>query len=363
MEFIDLKTQYQELQANIDQRIQTVLDHGQYILGPEVYSLEERLADYVGVKHCVTVANGTDAIMIALMALGIGPGDEVITTPFSFVATVEMILLMGAKPVFIDIDAHTYNLDPSLLEQAITPKTKLILPVNLFGQCADFDPINAIANRRGIPVVEDAAQSFGATYKGRVSGGLSTIGCTSFFPSKPLGCYGDGGACFTNDNQLAARMKQIRNHGQESRYHHVSIGLNSRFDTIQAAVLHAKLDIFPQELKMRSKVAGKYDLLLPEHIGLPYIEPHNSSVYAQYTIQIENRDRAKNYLQQCQIPTAVHYPTPLHKQPIVIQAAGTKVVLPITELAAERVLSLPFHPYLKEAEIENIAAAVEQALM
>lgn len=363
MEFIDLKTQYRELQSNIDQRIQNVLNHGQFIMGPEVYALEERLADFVGVKHCIAVANGTDALMIAMMALGIGPGDEVITSPFSFIATAEMILLLGAKPVFVDIDANTYNLDPSLLEAAVTSKTKLILPVNLFGQCADFDPINAIANRHGLAVIEDAAQSFGATYKGRLSGSLSTIGCTSFFPSKPLGCYGDGGACFTNDDALANNMRKVRNHGQESRYHHTVLGLNSRLATIQAAILLAKLDVFAQELKLRTKVAGRYDLLLPEHIVIPYIEPHNFSVYAQYTIQVENRDQVKNYLNQCQIPTAIHYPTPMHKQPILANMPIPKTGLGVTEQAAEKVLSLPFHPYLKEEDIENIAAAVEQALI
>lgn len=363
MEFIDLKTQYRELQDNIDKRIKHVMNHGQFILGPEVYALEERLADYIGVKHCVSVANGTDALMIAMMALGIGPGDEVITAPFSFIATAEMILFLGAKPVFVDIDANTYNLDPSLLEQAITPKTKLIMPVNLFGQCADFDPINAIANRYGIPVVEDAAQSIGATYKGRQSGGLGTIGCTSFFPSKPLGCYGDGGACFTNDDKLANTMRKIRNHGQESRYQHVTIGLNSRLATLQAAILLAKMDIFPQELKLRSKVAGKYDLLLPEHVVIPYIEPFNFSVYAQYTIQIDNRDQVRTYLNQCQIPTAIHYPTPMHKQPLLANQTFPKTGFPIAEQVAEKVLSLPFHPYLTEAEIEEIAEAIGQALI
>jgi UDP-2-acetamido-2-deoxy-ribo-hexuluronate aminotransferase len=360
MEFIDLKTQYKGLQANIDQRMKAVLEHGQFIMGPEVYALEERLADYVGVRHCIGVANGTDALLVAMMALGIRPGDEVITTPFSFMATAEMIMLLGAKPVFVDIDPNTYNLDPSLLERAITSKTKLIMPVSLYGQCADMDPINAIANRHGIPVVEDAAQSFGATYKGRQSGGLTTISCTSFFPSKPLGCYGDGGACFTNDDKLAGAMKRVRNHGQESRYKHVDIGLNSRLATLQAAILLAKLEVLPAELKLRAKVANKYNSLLPDYIAAPYIEPHNSSAYAQYTVRVENRDKVSKLLQERKIPTAVHYPMPLHKQPVMANARQAKVSFPMSEQASEKVLSLPFHPYLSDADIEKIITALRE---
>lgn len=362
MEFVDLKKQYQLLQANIDGRINKVLQHSQFVMGPEVIELEARLADYVGVKHCLTVANCTDALLIALMALGIGANDEIITTPFNFAATIEVILFLGAKPVFVDIDPSTYNLDPSLLEQAVSAKTKAIIPVSLYGQCADFDPISAIANRHGIPVIEDAGQSFGALYKGRCSGSLSHIGCTSFFPSKPLGCYGDGGACFTNDDALAATIRKIRNHGQEGRYHHVTLGFNSRLDTIQAAVLLAKLDVFAEELKLRSKVAGKYDLMLSERIAAPFIEPHNASVYAQYTIQVENRDAVRQYLQEQGIPTAVHYPVPLHKQPIMARVGQPKGKLDVAEQAAERVLSLPFHPYLQEQDIATITLAIERAL-
>lgn len=363
MEFIDLKTQYKELKENIDQRVTAVMKHGQFILGPEVYELEERLANYVGVKHCITVANGTDALLIGMMALGVEAGDEVITTPFSFIATAEMIMLLGAKPVFVDIEPQTYNLDPSLLEQAITAKTKLIMPVNLFGQCADFDPINAIANRHGIPVIEDAAQSFGATYKGRYSCGLSTVGSTSFYPSKPLGCYGDGGANFTNDDGFAEKMRRIRNHGQESTYHHVTLGLNSRLATLQAAILLAKLELFGDELKRRSKVASKYNVSLPEHIVLPYVEPYNASVYAQYTIQIENRDYVRNFLRKNNVPTAVHYPTPMHKQPLLARLPGHKKGFPVAEYMAEKVLSLPFHPYLKDREVEKVAEVLEQAMV
>lgn len=362
MEFIDLKKQYGEIKTNVDQRIQEVLKHGQFIMGPEVYALEEQLANYVGVKHCIAVANGTDALLIAMMALDIKPGDEIITTPFSFIATAEMILFLGAKPVFVDIDPNTYNIDPFLLEASISRKTKLIMPVNLYGQCADYDPIMAIANREGIPIIEDAAQSIGATYKSRHSGSFGAISCTSFFPSKPLGCYSDGGACFTNDDKLAEKMRQIRNHGQESRYHHVRLGINSRLATIQAAVLLAKMDVFQEELKLRTKAAVKYNTLLSEHVVTPYVEPHNFSVYAQYTIQVENRDNVREFLQQRGIPTTVHYPVPLHKQPILADISIPKAGLPISEQAANKVLSLPFHPYLKEEEIEQVSAAIALAL-
>jgi UDP-2-acetamido-2-deoxy-ribo-hexuluronate aminotransferase len=241
--FIDLKTQYHRLKKEIDAGIQRVLDHGQYILGPEVVELEEKLAAYTGAKHCITVANGTDALQIAQMALGIGPGDEVITPGFTYIATAETVALLGAKPVYVDVDSRTYNLDPGLLEAAITPRTKAIVPVSLYGQCADFDAINAIAAKHGIPVIEDAAQSFGASYKGRKSCNLTTIACASFFPSKPFGCYGDGGAIFTNDDELAKIMRQIARHGQDRRYHHIRVGVNSRLDTLQAAILLPKLEI------------------------------------------------------------------------------------------------------------------------
>ncbi|HPB97819.1 MAG TPA: DegT/DnrJ/EryC1/StrS family aminotransferase, partial [Polyangiaceae bacterium] len=258
MQFVDLKAQYQRVKAQIDTNIQKVLDHGQFILGPEVAELEEKLAVYTGARFCISVANGTDALQIAQMALDIGPGDEVITPAFTFIATAETVALLGAKPVFVDVDPCSYNLDPARLEEAITPRTKAIIAVSLYGQCADMDAINAIAARHGIPVIEDGAQSFGASYKGRKSGNLSTIACTSFFPSKPLGCYGDGGAIFTSDETLAQLMRQIARHGQQSRYHHVRVGINSRLDTLQAAVLLPKLSIFEEELALRQQVAGRY---------------------------------------------------------------------------------------------------------
>ncbi len=350
IEFIDLKAQQALIKDKIDAGIQRVLSHGQYILGPEVSELEEKLAAFVGAKYCISVANGTDALQIALMALGIGPGDEVITPGFTYIATAETVALLGAKPVYVDVDPRTYNLDPQLLEAIITPRTKAIIPVSLYGQCADFDTINAIAARHGIPVIEDAAQSFGAVYKGKRSCNLTTIACTSFFPSKPLGCYGDGGAIFTNDEELAIILRQIARHGQDRRYHHIRVGVNSRLDTLQAAILLPKLGIFAEEVELRQHVAAKYDQLL-SHAGItttPFVEEHNTSVYAQYTIQVENRQAIQAKLQTQGIPTAVHYPIPLNKQPAV---ADSSVHLPVGDAAAEKVMSLPFHPYMTEAHI------------
>lgn len=361
MNFIDLKSQYQRLKADIDAGIQRVLDHGQYILGPEVAELEEKLCAYTGAKHCITVANGTDALQIAQMALGLGPGDEVITPGFTYIATAETVALLGAKPVYVDIDPRTYNLDPTLLEAAITPRTKAIIPVSLYGQCADFDAINAIAARHGIPVIEDAAQSFGSTYKGRKSCNLSTIACTSFFPSKPLGCYGDGGAIFTNDDELAKVMRQIARHGQERRYHHIRVGVNSRLDTIQAAVLLPKLAVLDEEMAMRQQVAKCYTALLNE-AGItttPHIETHNTSAWAQYTVQVPNREQAQAQLQAAGIPTAVHYPIPLNQQPAV---ADPHAQLPVGDAVAQKVMSLPMHPGLDAATQERIAAALQANL-
>lgn len=312
IEFIDLKNQQARIKDKIDAGIQRVLSHGQYILGPEVTELEDRLADFVGAKYCISCANGTDALQIVQMALGVGPGDEVITPGFTYVATAETVALLGAKPVYVDIDPRTYNLDPQLLEAAITPRTKAIIPVSLYGQCADFDAINAIASKYGIPVIEDAAQSFGASYKGKRSCNLSTVACTSFFPSKPLGCYGDGGAIFTNDDELATAIRQIARHGQDRRYHHIRVGVNSRLDTLQAAILLPKLEIFEEEIALRQKVAAEYDLSLKQvGIGTPFIEVNNISVYAQYTVRMDNRESVQASLKAAGVPTAVHYPIPL----------------------------------------------------
>lgn len=355
IEFIDLKAQQEKILPELERRMKIVLRHGRYIMGPEIKELEEKLAAYVGVKHCISVASGTDALLIALMALGIGSGDEVITTPFTFISTGETIVLLGAKPVFVDIDSRTYNLGPSLLEEAITPNTRAILPVSLYGQCADMDAINAIAARHGIPVVEDACQSFGATNRGRKSCALSTIGCTSFFPSKPLGCYGDGGACFTDNDELATKMRQIRVHGQDRRYHHALLGVNGRMDTLQAAVLLAKLGVFAEEVVSRAVIAARYDELLRDAVVTPYIEPSNASIYAQYTVKVDHREVVREKLQAKGIPTAIHYPVPLHLQPVFAGLNLPEGSMPVAESASKQVLSLPMHPYLTDADLVRIA--------
>lgn len=358
MQFIDLKTQGQRIEAKVMARLKAILEHGAYIMGPEIEALETILAEFVGVKHALAVASGTDALLIALMALGVGHGDEVITTPFSFFATGEVIALLGAKPVFVDIDAKTYNIDPSLIEAAIGPKTKAIIPVSLYGECADFDAINAIAAKYNLPVIEDGAQSFGAKYKGRRSCGVSTIGCTSFFPSKPLGCYGDGGACFTNDPELARRMAEIRVHGQSKRYFHTSLGINGRLDSMQAAVLIEKMVIFPDEIEARLEVARRYAELLPASIRKPEVSAENLCVYAQYTIEVERREALQAALQKRGIPTAVHYPLGLHEQPIFKDLFPGVQSFPKTEAAARRVMSLPMHPYLTIEDQQKICAIV-----
>ncbi|WP_313597189.1 DegT/DnrJ/EryC1/StrS family aminotransferase [Psychrobacter sanguinis] len=360
MQFIDLAVQQDRIREKLEANIKRVLSHGKYILGPEVNQLEEKLAEYTGAKYCITCANGTDALQIALMSLGIGPGDEVITPGFTYIATAETVALLGAKPIYVDIDAKTYNLDPSLLEAAITARTKAIIPVSLYGQCADFDTINQIAAKYNLPVIEDAAQSFGATYKGKKSCNLSTIACTSFFPSKPLGCYGDGGAIFTNDEKLATVIRQIARHGQDRRYHHIRIGVNSRLDTLQAAILLPKLEIIDDEMRARRQVAVTYDELLNE-AGItttPFIESHNQSAWAQYTIQVDNRDHVQAKLKEQGIPTAVHYPIPLNKQPAVSSDAD----LPVGDTVAQNVMSLPMHPYLEikaQKSIVNILSNIE----
>ncbi len=356
MKFIDLGAQQARIKDKIDANIAKVLAHGQYIMGPEVSELEEKLVDYTGAKYCISCANGTDAIQIALMALGIGVGDDVITPGFTYIATAETVALLGAKPVFVDIDEKTYNLAPELLESAITPKTKAIIPVSLYGQCADFDAINAIADKYNIPVIEDAAQSFGASYRGKKSCNLSTIATTSFFPTKPLGCYGDGGAIFTSDEELATVIRQIARHGQDRRYHHIRIGANSRLDTLQAGILLPKLEILDEEIKLRNQVAEQYNELLGK-AGInttPFIEEHNVSAYAQYTIRVKNRDEVQAKLKEAGIPTAVHYPMPLNKQP----ALQSDVRLPVGDLIAEEVLSFPMYPYICKSDIEKVVSSL-----
>lgn len=365
IEFIDLKAQYADLKGAINARIQQVLDHGQYIMGPEVRELEEKLEVHTGAKHCITVASGTEALLISLMALGVKPGDEVITTPFTFVATAEVIVLLGAIPVFVDIEPDTCNIDPRLIEAAITPKTRAIMPVSLYGQVADMDEINSIAARHGnIPVIEDAAQSFGATYKSRRSCNLSTIGCTSFFPSKPLGCYGDGGAIFTSDDALAKIMREIRIHGQERRYYHSRLGVGGRMDTIQCAILLAKLDRFDWEIERRIEAGNRYMRLLEGTAAAarPVVRDGRTSVWGQFTIQVNDRESVLEKLKVKGIPTAVHYPIPLHRQPAYEASCRVVGALTHSNSAANRVVSLPMHPYIDYKTQESIVRSVNEAV-
>jgi UDP-2-acetamido-2-deoxy-ribo-hexuluronate aminotransferase len=364
MQFIDLKSQYAALKAAIDARIQRVLDHGQYILGPEVAEMEAALAELTGAKHCIAVASGTEALLIALMALDIRPGDEVITTPFTFAATAEMIVLAGGKPVFVDIEPDTCNLDARLIEAAITPRTRAIMPVSLYGQVADMAEINAIAGRHGLAVIEDAAQSFGASYQGRKSCNLSTFGATSFFPSKPLGCYGDGGALFTNDDPLAQACREIRVHGQSGRYHHTRLGVGGRMDTLQCAIVLAKLERFEWEIERRLALGDRYAALIDQR-GLPLqrlaVRPDRDCVWAQYTVLVDHRPRVQQALQAAGIPTAVHYPKPLHHQP-AYAAGQDPAACPHSVHAAQRVLSLPMSADLSEADQDRIVDALAVAV-
>lgn len=364
IQFVDLKTQYRTLQGAIDARIHAVLDHGQYIMGPEVRELESRLEAYSGATHCISVASGTDALLIALMALGVGRGDEVITSPFTFAATAEVIALVGATPVFVDIEGDTGNIDANLVEAAITPRTKAIMPVSIYGQAADMDDINVVAAKHNIPVIEDAAQSFGADYRGKKSGNLSTIGCTSFFPSKPLGCYGDGGAIFVSDDGLAKIMREIRVHGQEKRYYHTRIGIGGRMDTIQCAILLAKLDKFDWEVERRIALGDKYRAMLAgiNGIDLPVVRGDRTCVWAQFTIQTDDRNGLIASLGRANVPTAVHYPIPLHKQPVYGPLCRIVGSLEASERVARRVVSLPMHPYLDDATMQTIVHAVKHSL-
>jgi UDP-2-acetamido-2-deoxy-ribo-hexuluronate aminotransferase len=363
MQFTDLKTQYAALKTSIDARIQRVLDHGQYIMGPEVKELEEALAAFSGSRHCITVASGTEALLIALMALDIQPGEEVITTPFTFAATAEMIVLAGAVPVFVDIEPDTCNIDAELIEAAITPRTKAIMPVSLYGQVADMDRINAIAAQHGLAVIEDAAQSFGAFYKGRRSCALSTLGATSFFPSKPLACYGDGGALFTDDDRLAQAAREIRVHGQSARYTHTRLGVGGRMDTLQCAIVLAKLERFEWELQRRAVLGARYDHLISEVSGAAAVavRADRNSVWAQYTVLVEDRAAVQAALQQAGIPTAVHYPKPLNHQPAYARY-GRSEACPHSTHNAARVLSLPMSADLSEADQDRVVGALRTAL-
>lgn len=364
MDFIDLVSQQKRIRPDIEAAIARVLDHGQYIMGPEVKELEDKLSLYVGVKHCISCSSGTDALLMALMALEIGPGDEVITVPYTWISTAEVISLLQAKPVFIDIQPDTYNMNPDLLEAAITPRTRAIMPVGIYGQCADMTRINAIAETHGIPVIEDAAQCFGATHQGRKACGLSAIGCTSFFPSKPLGCYGDGGAIFTNNDALAEKIRQIRIHGQKVKHQHPLIGINGRLDTIQAAILLKKLAIFSEECELRRVAGGHYDTLLSDIPGIkvPVISKGSESVYAQYTILASERDRLSQHLAADDIPSVAYYAVPLHLQGAFIELGYQVRDFPVAEHVASHCLSLPISPYLSHADQQHIADTIEAFL-
>lgn len=364
MQFTNLKAQYAALERSIDARIRRVLDHGQYIMGPEVAEMEAALAVRTGTKHCIAVASGTEALLIALMALELQPGDEVVTTPFTFAATAEVITLLGGKPVYVDIEPDTCLIDVALIEAAITPRTRAIMPVSLYGQVADMDAVNALAARHGLAVIEDAAQSFGATYRGRPSCGLATIACTSFFPSKPLGCYGDGGALFTDDDALAKAACEIRVHGQSGRYHHTRIGVGGRMDTLQCAIVLAKLERFEWELQRRDELADRYARLIRDS-GAPAqplaVRPDRDCVWAQYTVLVDGRERVQKALQAAGIPTAVHYPKPLHHQP-AFAAGNDPGAHPHSIHAAQRVLSLPMSADLDAGDQDAVVIALAQAL-
>ena len=361
MQFIDLKTQYAVLKAEVDARMQAVLDHGQYIMGPEVAELEAALAQRVGVPHCITVASGTEALLISLMALDLQPGDEVVTTPFTFAATAEMVVLLGGVPVFVDVEADTGLMDASQIEAAITPRTRALMPVSLYGQCADMAAIQTIADAHQLPVIEDAAQSFGATVNGGQSGGVSTLGCTSFFPSKPLGCYGDGGAIFTADAALAETCRAIRVHGQSARYTHTRVGVGGRMDTLQCAVVLAKLTRFDWELQRRAAIGQRYHAALDAaDITRVQTRAGRSSVYGQYTVMVEAREAVQAALTARGVPTAVHYPKPMNQQPAYARFATRPT--PVADALAARVMSLPMSADLSEANQDAVIAALIAAV-
>ena len=360
MEFIDLKSQQKRIRETLDRRIAAVLDHGQYILGPEVVELEARLCDFLGCRHTIAVSSGTDSLLMALMALGIGPGDEVITVPYTWISTAEVVALLGATTVFVDIEPHTWNLDPARLEAAITDRTKAIMPVGIYGQTADMTAINRIAADAGnLPVIEDAAQCFGATHHGKRSGALSLIGSTSFFPSKPLGGYGDGGALFTDDDELAEKFRWIRIHGQQRKHFHPVVGINGRLDTLQAAIVLAKMDLFEEEIAMRQAVADGYATRLADAgLTLPFVAEGNTSVYAQYTVLSADRDALQAKLGAAGVPSVPYYAVPLHLQPVFAGLGYREGDFPVTERIAATGLSLPMSPYVTPEDQDQIAAAI-----
>lgn len=362
IEFADLKAQYRAYKTEIDKAVLDVMASAQFIMGQEVARLEENLAKYVGVSKAVSLSSGTDALLVPLLALGIGQGDEVITTPFTFISTAEVVALTGAKPVFVDIDEKTYNIDPAKIGKKITSRTKAIIPVSLYGQVADMDEINKIAGN--IPVIEDACQSFGADYKGKKSGGLSAIGATSFFPSKPLGCYGDGGAVFTDDPELGAKIESIRNHGQIKRYCHKYIGINGRLDAMQAAILNVKMKHFEAELKRRAEIGKRYTTLIKASgadVVTPEIMPDRTSVYAQYSIRVKNREKVAAYLNERGVPTAIHYPIPLHLQECYAYLGEGRGSYPVSEKVSEEIMSLPMSAFLTDNDMDYIVQCLSEA--
>lgn len=360
IDFANLQYQYQLYKTEIDEAMQAVLDKSDYIMGSAVTELERSLESFTGAKHAITCGNGTDALLLAMMALDIQPDDEIITTPFTFIATAETIAFMKAKPIFVEIDEKTYNIDPSKIEVAITKKTKAIMPVSLYGQPADMDAIQAIADKYNLKVILDGAQSFGATYKGKSDSALGDIATTSFFPAKPLGCFGDGGALFTNDDHLAAKLRSLRIHGQTKRYHHQYIGMGGRMDTLQCAIVNVKLKYYAKDLALRQEVAAKYSKALEgKDLILPFVEAHATSSYAQYSIRVKNRDTLQERLKEHGVPTAVHYPMPLHLQECFGYLGLKKGDFPICEQISDEILSLPMNPYLSDDEIAFVASQLK----
>ena len=362
IDFANLKLAYMAHQEVFEKEISRVLSDASYIMGPEIEKLETELSQFTGAKYSISCSSGTDALLLAMMALDIKPGDEIITTPFTFISTAETIALLGAKPVFVDVDEETFNIDVNQIETKITHKTKAIVPVSLFGQVADMDEINTLAEKYKLSVIEDAAQSFGATYKGKKSCNLSTIACTSFFPAKPLGCFGDGGAVFTSNNDLAEKIKSLRVHGQTQPYMHKHIGLGARLDNLQAAVLLIKLKSYNDAINLRQAAAEKYHKMLTGLIEKPVVKSYNTSVWAQYSIRIPSRDLIKSKLKEQGIPTAVYYPKPLHLQKCFEYLGYKKDDFPISEKATEEIISLPINPYINEVEQEFIVEELKKCL-
>ncbi len=363
IKFFDIQKQYEHYRQDIDAQIRTVIEEGTFIMGRQVQELEARLAEYAGVPYAIACASGTEAIQLALMALEVKPGDEIITTPYTFFATVESIVLLGAKPVFVDVRRDTWNIDPAQIRQAIGPRTRGIVAVNMFGQCADYDEINRIAKDHALFVIEDGAQSFGARYKGRMSMTLADIGCTSFFPAKPFGCYGDGGMVFTKDPKTADSLKSLRMHGcGHAKYEHERAGLNSRLDTLQAAILLAKFKHFPDELERRKKIAAYYTQSLKSLVETPTIAASQESVFAQYNVIVQERPRLEQHLKNQHVPFAVYYPKPLHLQPALSALKYAQGDFPNAEYICAHILALPMHAFLTQEEQDWIIGAVKQGL-